>query len=161
LVAYLTTGDWWHWSNLRDVAAAALMEAPLAYVSPKQRINGYPDWSQTRTVAWSIRDWMLAARMSPDGTPEKNYFMQKWNNFIACEDGLRNTLASRFYAPPLTSPFSYLNETTVWGLGRGYMKGTFISDTWPNPLGGSPGTGECDDAASGLNHAVIPSGSYC
>ena len=62
----------------------------------------------------------LALTVAPDDTPEKNYFMQKWNNWIAFEDGVLNYTASRFFQPAVTNPF----ETST----------PFVTDELPTKL---------------------------
>lgn len=159
LVAYLTTGDWWYWSNQRDVSALMIGFNTGAGSGPRMKRIGYPDFSQTRGAAWSLREYLIGATIAPDNTPEKNYFMQKFNNWIAFEDGVLNNTVSRFYQPG-AAVFNYKTEEFPWPLGRGMLRGLVNSTGWPNPLGMSPQFGECSDFSQ-LDQTVVPSAFYC
>ncbi len=120
---------------------------------------GTPETAQIRSAAWTLNAYLAAVLLTPDDAPEKAYFMQKLNNWIAYEDGVQNNTSSRFYQP-YSGQFNVATEMSPWGLGRGNMKGVTNSTSWPNPLGLPPNYAPCNSAER-LDTTIIPNGYYC
>jgi hypothetical protein len=102
-IPYLITGDWYFLEELQFVAAYMLSwEDPDYSVSYARHLN----WGilnnigiQTRGEAWALRNIAHAAFFSPDTSPEKFYFSQKVNYYIAAKEGALGITNGNFFQP--------------------------------------------------------------
>lgn len=98
-VPYITTGEYWYLEQLQLWAARNAFHA-----GPLARNGGvYGTISdQTRGQAWSLRTRTLAAFISPDATPQKDYFNRLMIDAIAVWEGGRGIVNT-----PLASTEEY------------------------------------------------------
>ncbi|KAL9654338.1 hypothetical protein ABK040_010367 [Willaertia magna] len=91
-VAYMLTGDHYYLESLQLWVALGVMRYPAGqYGRGKDGYAGITD--QVRGNAWTVRNRAYAAILSPDGSPEKRYFLQAMDDAIAYWEGQRNVTA--------------------------------------------------------------------
>jgi len=95
---YTLTGDYFALEQLQLWAAALALEFDPGYKGPKPSgaIIG-----QVRGMAWHLRDRVHAAFLSPDGSPEKEYFCSLIDDAVAFWEGMHNIHGTRFDGTPL------------------------------------------------------------
>jgi hypothetical protein len=95
---YTLTGDYFALEQLQLWAAALALEFDPGYKgpAPSGAILG-----QLRGYAWHLRDRAHAAFLSPDGSPEKEYFRALIDDAVAFWEGMHNIRGTRFEGTPL------------------------------------------------------------
>ncbi len=123
-VPYLITGDWYYLEELQFWATRNLLESTNGNC-PYCR---HDDWAfisesnaETRGLAWGLRSVGHAAYFSPDGTPEKSYFIEKLENNIAIREGVMNVTNGTYFDPDPNSMWSWGRNTAAEGV-RNPMK---------------------------------------
>ncbi|KAL9647726.1 hypothetical protein ABK040_015214 [Willaertia magna] len=95
-VAYMLTGDFYYLEGLQLWAALSATRMPSGqHGRGKDGYAGITD--QVRGNAWTIRSRGYAAILSPDGTPEKRYFMQIMDDALAYWEGQRGVTEGSIY----------------------------------------------------------------
>jgi hypothetical protein len=129
-VPYLLTGDYYFLEELQFWAAHA-----TTYGSNPASTCHYcrhEDWGyisgEPRARAWGLRTTGLAALMTPDGAPEKNYFTDKFNNIIAVDEGYFDIRNGSFYEPCPSGAYNP-RTTTRWCYGNQ----TIAAPNWLGP----------------------------
>ena len=91
----------------------------------------YDAGNTSRTTAWGLRNLGAAALISPDGSPEHNYFVAKLNNNLESNEGRFNITNGAFPpANPSCGSFNQATETSIWRMSRCWYELGFS-----NPLG--------------------------
>lgn len=95
---YLMTGQYYYLEELQ-YQAAFIVGWKIGCISneysyPRQGSAGYLNDSQLRGEAWSLRTLSYAAFISPDDSPEKNYFEDKLLRNISRWEGMHDIPAS-------------------------------------------------------------------
>ena len=92
-LAYLLTGRYYYLEELQYLAAFIVAHKIGCYDDStdgayhRQGHNGFLHDTQVRGDAWGFRTLSYAAFLSPDGTPEQEYFDDKLRNNIAAWEG--------------------------------------------------------------------------
>lgn len=140
-LAYVISGDWYLMREMEELASWQLTTGLAAK-------NGFDNWDsrhgswglmtgQTRAQAWHLRNVFHAYLVTPDGTPEKQYFQQKLDNNIALLEGRLNMKTGNFYRACTTSPFNASTEDSVWCYSfnrRNLLSDIGMTSPDPNPL---------------------------
>lgn len=128
-VPYLVTGDWYFLEELHFWAAYTMgtSSPDLACTYCRNREWGWVA-TEVRGRGWAMRAVGHAALMSPNGSPEKEYFTAKLNNMVAIHEGIFEIKDGSFYEPCPAGPFDPA-RTTRWCWGRNVM-----GSNLPNPL---------------------------
>jgi len=113
---YIVTGDYFLLEELQfwgayDVADANFGDCWYCRHGDWGYING-----QTRGNAWGLRTVAHAAFATPDGTPEKTYFMDKVYRNIAVIEGIADVRAGAFTDESPDSPWSFGRNTVAFGM---------------------------------------------
>ena len=118
---YMLTGQWFFLTELQFYAAN----------HPYEFSQGFANWQRGDSWGflnnaendrwWQHRDLMRAAFLSPDGSPEKTYFTQKFQRNICALEGVYNLPLSS------TCPSNASNTTRYWGR-------VTLADSAPNPM---------------------------
>jgi len=162
-IPYLITGDWYFLEEMQFVAAYMLSwEDPDWSVSYARHLN----WGilnsngiQTRGEAWALRNIAHAAFFSPDTSPEKSYFSQKVNYYIAAKEGSLGITNGSFFQPnpggtaSTPCPTASYNPATAtqWCWGS-VTFGQSLADPLHIP---DPGNGQ---NVENLNTAIVSNG---
>ena len=106
--AYLFSGRYYYLDCLQMEAAFRVGWKTPGFNSPFGRPGevGLFNGSNVRHDAWSWKNVMYAAFISPDGQPEQAYFLQSLKDNISEWEGLLNL------------PATYTNRPEVWNYGR-------------------------------------------
>ncbi len=102
---YMLTGDYWYLEELQFWAAwsAADGDGPATAKfwgrGPTGAEGGYGA-TQIRGQAWTFRSRARAAALSPDGTPERDYFTRLTEDAIAVWEGEREIYGTQFEGDP-------------------------------------------------------------
>ena len=106
--AYTLTGDYFYLEGAQMWAALDV----LSY-GPTPNFRGAAGYAgiydQVRGNGWVLRNRVNAAFLSPDGTPEKEYFNQTVNDAIAKWEGERNITGTASQGPA---------ELAEWNIGK-------------------------------------------
>jgi len=119
-IPYLITGDWYFLEELQMWSASNLAGPP-----PGTDLwwQGHNDWayfrSETRAIAWMWRTLGHAVFASPDGSPEKMYYADKFRNNMAVREGMHD-VRTNFYQ----------TDRAKWDWG--YFTASWFQDL-PNP----------------------------
>ncbi|MCC6590946.1 MAG: hypothetical protein IT168_29925 [Bryobacterales bacterium] len=120
-VPYLLTGDYYFLEELHFWASVIVTSGNPSSDCDYCR---HGDWGmfggEIRGRAWGLRTLGFAVLMSPDGTPEKSYFTDKFNNHIAIDEGFFDLKQGSFYEPCPEGPYNPW-KTTRWCWGRNTM----------------------------------------
>lgn len=134
---YASSGDFWHLEELWFWTAYGAGESDgIAGAYPYRRsetgaVAGLT--GQLRGKAWVLRTRVNSTFVTPDGTPEKDYFTTLVNDAISIEEGYKN----------ITTTSNYQNANWTWARN-------FINSS--NPLGVPP-LGQWDKGNSNLAQA--------
>jgi hypothetical protein len=94
---YTLTGDFWALEQMQFWAASQAVSFVVPYKGPAPSggIIG-----QIRGDAWVLRNRVHAAYLSPDGSPEKNYFTAIINDALAVWEGHHDIHGTKFEGTP-------------------------------------------------------------
>jgi hypothetical protein len=122
---YTLTGDYFALEQLQLWASSTVFHYP-----PTQRGEGGAAgeiWDEVRGCAWTFRNRVHAAYLSPDGTPEKSYFERMVNDAIAAWEGAHDIHGTAFAGTPRwrsgnlkrfpafkATPLHFFRENTDW-----------------------------------------------
>ncbi len=95
---YTLTGDYFALEQLQLWVSALALRFDPGYKGPAPS-GGIFD--QVRGDAWGLRDRVHAATLSPDGTPEKQYFRGLIDDAVAYWEGAHNIHGTQFDGTPL------------------------------------------------------------
>lgn len=151
IVSYVTTGDYYYLEGMQMVGSV-----DTRYSQPGITYStGHNNWSivnifNTRGLAWILRPIITGAAFSPDNTPEKYYFNEKYAYNMAAYEGSMGVTTGYWYDT---------TSTSKWYWGRNTLA-NHATPSIPNPLNlFSPIEGASAVAAfSPPNYAV--SGTY-
>jgi hypothetical protein len=91
----------------------------------------YEAGNTSRSTAWALRNLGAAVLASPDGTPERAYFVAKLNNNLESNEGRFNITHGAFPpSNPSCANFNKATETSIWRMSR-----CWYEQGWNNPLG--------------------------
>lgn len=145
-IPYIMTGRYYYLEQLQLQAAYIIGWRVGGSTESwmRQGSNGFFNGGETRGVAWSYRTTSYAAFISPENSPEKEYFEDKLLNTIACDEGKRNI--------PLSSSVRF----SQWSFG----KSNPTWDTGPSPLGfWEPGISDYVQAPIKTDGSVLMAGA--
>lgn len=104
---YILSGDYYLLEELQFWAAYNVAEANFGDCWYCRHFGwGYIN-TQSRGNAWGLRTLAHAAFATPDGTPEKTYFMDKVYRNIAVREGIADERQGAFYDEAPDSPWSF------------------------------------------------------
>ena len=137
---YLLTGRYYYLEELQMQAAFIIGHRTGCYsqLYNRQGEAGYLLDSQVRGDAWSFRTLAYAAFISPDATPEKDYFEDKLKNNVALWEGERNL------------PISYHTKQANWTWAHDNRLGGDTDENF-----GVPALGIWRDGGSGFIQAPL------
>jgi hypothetical protein len=120
-VPYLVTGDWFYLEELQFWASRNLLEATDGTCAWCR----HDDWAfisesnaETRGLAWGLRSVGHAAFFTPDGTPEKTYFQEKFENNVAIREGVMNITNGTYHDPDPASMWSWGRNVVAAGVAN-------------------------------------------
>src|ERR1039458_5354848 len=166
LVPYLFTGKYVYLEGEQAMAAWEIL-APAVDVTGTTPSFIYSRWGKrgiiydpfntVRATAWPLRNVGGAALISPDGSVEQAYFLNKLNNNLENFEGAYNITNGWF--PPANSSctgFNQATDTVIWRQARCYYE-----SGWSNPLFASlqhdPSSPVCDGCDGCLtNDGISP-----
>ena len=166
LVPYLFTGKYVYLEGEQAMAAWEIL-APAVDVTGTTPSFIYSRWGKrgiiydpfntVRATAWPLRNVGGAALISPDGSVEQAYFLNKLNNNLENFEGAYNITNGWF--PPANSSctgFNQATDTVIWRQARCYYE-----SGWSNPLFASlqhdPSSPVCDGCDGSLtNDGISP-----
>jgi len=99
-MAYLTTGNYYYLEEMWFWAAWDLIYGNAGTSQPYHR---HGSWGiitislQARGVGWALRNVAHATFLSPDGTPEKELFRNKFENTIGAFEGYHQTIGGAHF----------------------------------------------------------------
>ena len=137
LVPYLFTGKYVYLEGEQAMAAwtplaTAVGASPPDDLYERWGIRGliFDGGNTVRGMAWPMRTLGGAALISPDGSVEQAYFLQKLNNNLEAYEGEYN-ITNGWFPPanPSCSGFNKATETVIWRMAHCYYE-----SGWANPL---------------------------
>lgn len=122
VVSYLTTGDYYYLEGIQMVGSVDTRVAGVgngATGGHNQWAIVNPEGTSTRGMAWTLRPIVMAAALSPDNSPEKRYFNQKYAYNMAVYEGSMGITTGYWNDPTSTSKWYWghntLNQTPSIG----------------------------------------------
>ena len=112
IVGYLLTGDYYFLEEIQMVGSNDTRNAKAGTVAT----TSHNDWAivqgfNTRGLAWVLRPIVVAAALSPDNSPEKRYFNQKYSYNMAVYEGSMNITNGYWHDPTNTSKWFWGRNT--------------------------------------------------
>jgi hypothetical protein len=113
---YALMGDWYYLEELQFWSALALATGNPSQCNWCRHGSMGLLTGQSRAQAWTFRTLAMTVAITPDATPEKTYFLAKFQNNIAVREGAQDIQDGHFYepAPDCAKPC----RDTRWRLGR-------------------------------------------
>jgi len=130
-IAYLMTGQYHYYEGtlmqgdygIGGTKGSRACTQPTANSALRMGSAGYIYVDQERQMDWGIRDWMLAAFIAVDGSPEKAYLEQKLHANVAVMDGARG-LANDY--PAESTAYSYGQNSRGIGCVNNITTSSFL-----------------------------------
>jgi hypothetical protein len=140
-IPYVLTGNPWHLLEQQFAAAKHLYSPNYGRSEPWQRFREWglrmPGSGSLRGRAWGLREIFWGALLTPDGEPEKAYFLEKLKNNDEYFEGFYRITDKNYARDPAScgtfAAYTNSSAASPWCVGY-YGLGYNGYQTWDNPL---------------------------